>query len=165
MTGKTTSSRCPPPLPSSRTSAASVGSAVIITRCPPFNTSGSIFCAPLPTSQCPSFVIPIGTASYLSGSIPRITEAADASETSCSPDRPPNSTPTRNRFLSVFTLIIFPEKTAGLKRVSSGCFQNSSKNLLPQARQHQFHAQQSCPVVLIYYRIDFHNLQRDHRLR
>src|SRR5215469_8384509 len=43
--------------------------------------------------------MPIGTASYWSGSRPRITEAADASETSCSPDRPPKSTPTRNRFI------------------------------------------------------------------
>jgi hypothetical protein len=51
----------------------------------------------------------------LSGSSPRITEAADASETSCSPERPPNNTPTLNRFLSVFTLIIFPEKAATLK--------------------------------------------------
>jgi hypothetical protein len=60
-------------------------------------------------------VIPIGTGSYLSGSSPRITDAADASETSCSPERPPNNTPTLNRFLSVFTLIIFPEKAATLK--------------------------------------------------
>jgi len=40
-----------------------------------------------------------GTASYLSGSRPRITEAADARETSCSPERPPKRIPTRSLFL------------------------------------------------------------------
>src|SRR5579864_6731423 len=110
--------RWPPPLPSRRTSAASVGSAVIITRWPPFSTSGSIFCAPAPTSQWPSLVMPMGTASYLSGSRPRITEAAEARETSCSPDRPPKRTPTRNRFLlvvmsRVWLSVIRPQFTVG----------------------------------------------------
>src|SRR6478672_3722970 len=45
--------------------------------------------------------MPMGTASYFSGSRPRITEAADASETSCSPERPPKRTPTRRRLFSV----------------------------------------------------------------
>src|SRR5437763_6296860 len=89
------------PLRSKGINDASVGSAAMTTRCPAFKTSGSNFCAALPMSQCPSLEIPMGTASYLSGSIPRITEAADASETSCSPLRPPNKTPTRNRFLVV----------------------------------------------------------------
>ncbi len=31
-----------------------------------------------------------------------MTEAAEISETSCSPERPPNKTPMRNRFFSVF---------------------------------------------------------------
>src|SRR5580658_7646394 len=44
--------------------------------------------------------MPMGRISYLSGSRPRITEAAEASETSCSPERPPKRTPMRNRFLS-----------------------------------------------------------------
>src|SRR6476646_3683846 len=100
MTGKTTSMRWPLPLPSRRTSAASVGSAVMVTRWPERRTSGSIFCAPVPISQWPSLVMPMGTASYLSGSRPRITEAAEARETSCSPERPPKRTPMRNRFLS-----------------------------------------------------------------
>src|SRR5580704_2936325 len=51
-------------------------------------------------SQWPSLVMPMGTTSYLSGSRPRITEAAEARETSCSPERPPKRTPMRNRFLS-----------------------------------------------------------------
>jgi hypothetical protein len=44
-------------------------------------------------------VIPIGTASYFSVSNARITEAAEANETSCSPERPPNRIPIRNLLL------------------------------------------------------------------
>src|SRR5262249_31049544 len=62
--------------------------------------------------------MPMGTASYLSGSSPRITDAAEASETSCSPLRPPNRTPTRRIFLSGVTFHIFPEKRHGQKLVS-----------------------------------------------
>jgi hypothetical protein len=91
----------------------SLGSAVIITRCPPFRTSGSNFCAPAPTSQWPSLVMPMGTASYLSGSRPRITEAAEARETSCSPERPPKRMPTRNRFFSEFTPASFQKRARG----------------------------------------------------
>ena len=100
MTGKTTSMRWPPALPSRRTRAASVGSALIVTRWPVRRTSGSNFCALVPMSQWPSLVMPMGTTSYLSGSRPRITEAAEARETSCSPERPPKRTPMRSRFLS-----------------------------------------------------------------
>src|SRR5215472_16880567 len=52
--------------------------------------------------------MPIGTASYLSGSRPRITEAAEARETSCSPERPPKRMPTRSRFFSgVREVVVF----------------------------------------------------------
>src|SRR4029453_8540356 len=46
----------------------------------------------------PSFSMRIGTGSYRVRSILANTDAAEASETSCSPDRPPYSTPTRSRF-------------------------------------------------------------------
>ena len=82
------------------TSAAVSGSAVNATCWPERSTSGSIFCADPPASQRPALVIPIGTASYRSGSSARITEAAEASDTSCSPERPPKITPTRSRFFS-----------------------------------------------------------------
>ena len=122
MTGKTTSMRWPPPLRSSGISEASVGSAVIITRCPSFRTSGSIFCAALPTSQWPSLLMPIGTASYLSGSRPRITEAAEARETSCSPERPPKRMPTRIRFLfSGVTGPISHSRQVSVIRENRGC--------------------------------------------
>src|SRR5882724_8985920 len=49
-----------------------------------------------PTSQRPSRVIPIGTTSNRAPSMAAITEAALASDTSCSPERPPNTTPTRS---------------------------------------------------------------------
>ena len=49
--------------------------------------------------------MPIGTTSYLAGSRAFKSEAAEMSETSCSPERPPNKTPRRilllNKSLSV----------------------------------------------------------------
>jgi hypothetical protein len=49
-----------------------------------------------PTSQRPSRLMPIGTTSKRVGSMAAITEAALASDTSCSPERPPKTTPTRS---------------------------------------------------------------------
>ena len=49
-------------------------------------------------SQCPCLVMPMGTTSYLLRSMACMTDAADKSETSCSPLRPPKSTPTRSFF-------------------------------------------------------------------
>jgi hypothetical protein len=49
--------------------------------------------------------MPIGTTSYFEESIAFITEAADNSETSCSPLRPPNKTPTRV-FVIKFRLLL-----------------------------------------------------------
>src|SRR3954471_18553448 len=49
----------------------------------------------------PSLVMPIGTTSYFSLSIASSTDAADSSEISCSPLRPPNRIPTRNFFIFV----------------------------------------------------------------
>src|SRR6516225_4007841 len=169
--------RWPPPLRSSGISAASLGSAVIITRWPPFNTSGSIFCAALPTSQWPSLVIPMGTASYLSGSRPRITEAAEARETSCSPERPPKRMPTRSRFFSgvmelVFWVIGRPLLVIGQRgtvvageleetfanRNGSRRYQRGSENglqdLLAQGREDQLDPEQSSAVVFVQNGID-----------
>src|SRR6058998_1097091 len=49
-----------------------------------------------PTTQRPSRPIPMGTTVWPRRSSAAITEAAEASETSCSPDRPPKITPTRS---------------------------------------------------------------------
>src|SRR5262245_48519803 len=48
-----------------------------------------------PAIQRPCLVMPIGRTSYLSRSSAAITARAEVSETSCSPDWPPNRTPTR----------------------------------------------------------------------
>src|SRR6266576_1890973 len=151
MTGKTTSMRWPPPLPprSSGISAASVGSAVIITRWPLFNTSGSIFCAALPTSQWPSLVMPMGTASYLSGSRPRMTEAAEARETSCSPERPPKRIPMRSRFFSRSELTT----------------KEYSQDFLAEAGEDEFHAEERGAIVLVENRIDLNDFEGNHGLR
>src|ERR671925_57610 len=50
------------------------------------------------SAQRPSFSILMGTGSYRLRSRCAKTAAADASDTSCSLDRPPYSTPTRRRF-------------------------------------------------------------------
>ena len=58
------------------------------------------------SSQRPSWVMPSGTTSYLSRFIAAMTERADASDTSCSPDRPPKITPTRSlRFMCNLSLV------------------------------------------------------------
>src|SRR6266545_166727 len=49
-----------------------------------------------PTSQRPSLPMPMGTTSKRERSIAAMTEAAPAKDTSCSPDRPPNTMPTRS---------------------------------------------------------------------
>ena len=47
-------------------------------------------------SQRPSLAMPMGTSSKRLLSIAAITEAAPARDTSCSPERPPKTTPTRS---------------------------------------------------------------------
>src|SRR5260370_7842348 len=61
-----------------------------------------------PSSQEPSLVIPIGTTSYFSLSRFAITDVADASDTSCSPERPPKTSPTR--IFCFFSGILFPPR-------------------------------------------------------
>ena len=48
-----------------------------------------------PVTQAPCGVIPMAVTSYLWGSSTDNTERADMSETSCSPERPPNKIPKR----------------------------------------------------------------------
>ncbi len=45
--------------------------------------------------------MPSGTTSYLLRSIAFRMDAAESSEISCSPDRPPNNTPTRSFFFAL----------------------------------------------------------------
>src|ERR1035438_9682388 len=63
--------------------------------------SSRLFASPA-ASQRPSLVMPIGTTSNFSRSMDLRTEAADSSETSCSPLRPPKRMPTRSFFAIVF---------------------------------------------------------------
>ena len=53
-------------------------------------------------SQCPALLIPIGTTSNFRRSIAFKIEAAESSETSCSPLRPPKRIPTRSFFAILF---------------------------------------------------------------
>src|ERR1051326_2353324 len=50
----------------------------------------------VPSNQEPLREIAMGTTSYLLGSRFAITDWAEASETSCSPERPPKTSPTRS---------------------------------------------------------------------
>src|SRR5262245_24921228 len=50
-----------------------------------------------PTTQRPLRAMPIGTTAWPRSSSAAMTDAADASDTSCSPERPPKTTPTRRR--------------------------------------------------------------------
>src|SRR5579862_2224931 len=61
----------------------------------------SRFSACSAVSHRPSFVMPMGTTSYLSLSIALRTEAAESSDTSCSPLRPPNKMPTRSFSMTI----------------------------------------------------------------
>ena len=54
-----------------------------------------------PPSHWPLFAMPMGTTSYFLRSIDLRIDSADRSETSCSPERPPNNTPTRSFFAIV----------------------------------------------------------------
>src|SRR5271156_4049688 len=117
-TGNTTSTPtlgCPAAGPNG-TRVAALGSGGSTTRSPDFSTSAGNFIERVPTNQRPSFEIPIGTASYFSGSSARITEAAEASETSCSPERPPKSTPMRKRFCVLITGFSSPIRRAPVQR-------------------------------------------------
>src|SRR5712692_1818967 len=179
MTGKTTSRRVPLPLRSRGTNAASVGSAVIMTRWPPLRTSGSIFCAALPMSQWPSLVIPMGTASYLSGSSPRMTEAAEASETSCSPERPPKRIPMRRRFFSWVMGVVRRQVSVISEKEKwwDGCFwprseltmeelhrccQCWSKDFLAEAGEDEFDAEKSSAVVFVEDWVDLNDFHGNH---
>src|SRR5580658_5414527 len=155
-TGNTTSTPtlgCPAAGPNG-TRVAALGSGGNTTRSPDFSTSANSFIELVPTNQRPSFEIPIGTASYFSGSSARITEAAEASDTSCSPERPPNSTPMRNRLCA---LIAAPPGTLHSRA-------QKSQDFLPQAGEYQFNAQQRRSVVQINHGIYFHHLERNHLL-
>src|SRR4029077_7561197 len=119
-----------------------------ITRSPDFKTSGSIFTALVPTSHRPSFVIPIGTASYFSGSSARITGAAEPSETSCSPDRPPKITPMRS--------LLFPLIETPLRKISIRALR--SQDFLSQPGKHQFHTECRGPIGKIKHRLESYQL-------
>ena len=82
-----------------------ITSAVVVSSGSPASRGFAGPCSPLSRASAsravthrPAFVMPIGTTSYFTRSIARKIEAALSSETSCSPLRPPNNTPTRSRF-------------------------------------------------------------------
>src|SRR5262245_10773573 len=57
-----------------------------------------------PTTQRPSRAMPMGTTVWPPRSSAAITEVAEASDTSCSPERPPKTTPTRSRVMTEILL-------------------------------------------------------------
>src|SRR5262249_40722148 len=59
---------------------------------------GSRLVASLEASHLPWLVMAIGTISYLPRSRALMTDSAERSETSCSPERPPKITPTLSFF-------------------------------------------------------------------
>src|SRR5271168_3149668 len=125
-------------------SEPALGSGGSITRCPRLSTSGSSFCVFSPTSQRPSLVMPMGTASYFSGSSARSTDCAEAIETSCSPERPPKSTPTRMRLAFIAVLL---------------------EDFLSQTGEDQLDSERGRLVMLVNHRVDFHHFERHHRFR
>src|ERR1051326_4166669 len=150
----------------------------------------SRFSACSAVSQRPSLVMPMGTTSYLSLSIALRTEAAESSETSCSPLRPPNKTPTRSFSMT------FQCGRAKVFRQSQGWFKHwpritritrilllsfllirvnprksaakklirphALKNFFAERRQGQFHRQIRRLVMLVDNGIDFHDLKAQH---
>ena len=65
----------------------------------------SMCCASSASSQWPVLAMPMGTTSYFFLSMAARTEAAERSETSCSPERPPKMIPTRSfRAIGVVSL-------------------------------------------------------------
>src|SRR5450432_296398 len=62
-------------------------------------------------SQRPSLLMPIGTTSYLSLLMALRTDAAESSETSCSPLRPPKRTPT----LVLLIVLTLKQSAAGVE--------------------------------------------------
>src|SRR5262245_4537605 len=103
-TGNTTSSAEPATPPAAGTSPPPDGTGGSMTSMPCSGTGASVRCASSsrrrlsgPVSQRPSLVMAIGTTSKRAGSNAPITVAAERSDTSCSPDLPPYTTPTRSR--------------------------------------------------------------------
>ena len=72
-------------------------------------------------SQRPSFVMPMGTTSYLVLSIAFTTDAAESRETSCSPLRPPKRMPTRifvvDMLIQVWRSMRFPSMSGVVTEV------------------------------------------------
>src|SRR5580704_4461874 len=117
----------------------------------------SKFSACSAVSQRPSLVMPMGTTSYLSLLIAWRTDAAESSDTSCSPLRPPNSMPTRSFFMT------FQCGRGRTSRQSQDWYiRTGLQNLFPKCRQRQFHGQFGGAVVLVDHGIHFDNLEADH---
>src|SRR6266850_4918980 len=84
--------------------------------------------------------MPMGTTSYFSLSMASSTDAADSSEISCSPLRPPNRIPTRSFFID----------------------QKRLEDFLAEHRHCQLHRQHRRRVVLVDHRIHFYDLEAGH---
>src|SRR5215831_1320897 len=81
-----------------------------------------------PTSQRPSLVIPMGTMAWPRRSSAAMTDAAEARETSCSPDRPPKITPTRKAAMT-------DSSSAFARERQTTCFAVGAGGIGPSARQ------------------------------
>src|SRR5438045_5314601 len=122
-------------------------------------------------SQCPSLVMPIGTTSNFLRSIAFKTEAAESSETSCSPLLPPNKIPTRSFLAIIYQSIRLEQEGSLLRRYLKPCLSPGTRvwmlgsgtlqDLLPKGRAGQFDREIGGAIVLIDYRVDFDDLEAE----
>src|SRR5438270_3863637 len=124
--------------------------------------SGNSSAAAAGASQFPSLVMAMGTTSYLDLSIASITERAERTDTSCSPERPPKITPMRSfvvierwhRLQSVILSLLTQTKVCA-----------TLQNSLSQRRENQLHAQLGRSIIQVQRRIDFNYFKRLHAAR
>src|SRR3569833_2018978 len=129
-------------------------------------------CASAEPSKRPSFVIPIGTTSNFVRAIAFKIEAAESNDTSCSPLRPPNKTPTRSFFAIPFIVAHQDVKKSDAEGTRSdrnrrvqaeGAMRCAElKDLLPKRRARQFHCQIRRAVMFIDHGVHFDDLETQH---
>src|SRR5438552_4355786 len=120
-------------------------------------------------THLPSLVMPIGTTSYLSVGMASRTEAAESSETSCSPLRPPKRMPTRSLFMRRLSYIHFwrafihrggrgdTEGPTLVRRVA-----DRLQDFLAEGAERQLDREDGGAVVLVDDRVDFDDFEALH---
>jgi len=82
-------------------------------------------------------------------------EAAESSETSCSPLRPPKRMPTRNFFAIPFRL------TFHFQPIPVGCLVQRLTGSFPECGAGQFHGEIGGPIVLVDDGVDFDDFEAE----